>query len=130
MLPGIPYLTDDQLVELFQQLRSVDKGTWKAQAAILYEAKQRSVYGDRAWEAMGRSFGIGWRQAYKLARVWQTFFTNERRPILQSIAKFTLEEVTWYIVARPRPRCPQYWLHYAEDRKAADPGYTISGLQG
>jgi len=66
---GVPYLTDDQLVDLFGYLRSLDQRTWKTQAAILWEAKQRSVYGDRAWEAMGRSFGIGWRQAYNLARV-------------------------------------------------------------
>lgn len=49
-------LADDQLVELFQQLRSIDQRTWVAQAAICWEAKQRSVYGDRAWEAMGKSF--------------------------------------------------------------------------
>src|SRR5687767_7125245 len=58
VVQGIPYLTDEQLVELFSNLRSLDKGTWKAQAGVLWEAKQRSVYGDRAWEAMGRTFGI------------------------------------------------------------------------
>ena len=92
LLPGIPYLTDDQLVELFQQLRGVDKRTWKAQAAILYEAKQRSVYGDRAWEAMGRSFGVGWRQAYNLARVWQTFFTNDTGEFCNQLQNSPLEE--------------------------------------
>ena len=43
LLPGIPYLTDEQLVELFLELRSIGRGSWKAQAAILWEAKQRSV---------------------------------------------------------------------------------------
>ncbi len=59
LIQGVPYLTDDQLVDLFGYLRSLDQRTWKAQAAILWEAKRRSVYGDRAWEAMGRSFAIG-----------------------------------------------------------------------
>jgi hypothetical protein len=128
LLPGIPYLTDDQLVELFQQLRSVDKGTWKLQAAILYEARQRSVYGDRAWEAMGRSFGIGWRQAYNLARVWQTFFTNDRGEFCNQLQNSALEESTWYVVAS-ETQMPQYWLHYAEDQKAKDPSYSISDFK-
>ena len=59
----------------------------KAQAAILWEAKQRSVYGDRAWEAMGRSFGIGWRQAYNLARVWDTFFRDEEGEFCSQMQK-------------------------------------------
>ncbi len=77
LIQGVPYLTDDQLVDLFSYLRSLDQHTWKAQAAILWEAKRRSVYGDRAWEAMGRSFGFGWRQAYNLARVWEVYFGVE-----------------------------------------------------
>ena len=59
LVQGIPYLSDEQLVELFAELRGLDKGSWRAQAAVLWEAKQRFVYGDHAWEAMGRSFGIG-----------------------------------------------------------------------
>ena len=78
LVQGVPYLTDDQLVDLFGYLRSLDQRTWKAQAAILWEAKRRSVYGDRAWEAMGRSFGIGWRQAYNLALVWEEYFRGEK----------------------------------------------------
>ena len=128
LLPGIPYLTDEQLVELFQQLRGVDKGTWKAQAAILYEARQRSVYGDRAWEAMGRSFGIGWRQAYNLARVWQIFFTNDSGQFCNQLQNSPLEESTWYVVAS-ETQMPQYWLHFAEDRKASDPGYSIADFK-
>jgi hypothetical protein len=128
ILPDIPYLTDEQLVELFQQLRGVDKRTWKAQAAILYEAKQRSIYGDRAWEAMGRSFGIGWRQAYNLARVWQTFFTNDRGQFCNQLQNSALEEVTWYIVAS-ETQMPQYWLHHADDQKAQDPSYSIQDFR-
>ncbi len=128
LLPGVPYLTDEQLVELFQQLRSVDKQAWKAQASILWEAKQRSVYGDRAWEAIGRTFGVGWRQAYNLARVWQTFFLDEQGQFCIQMQNSALEEVTWYVVAS-ESQAPLFWLQYAEDQKAVDPGYTVADLK-
>jgi hypothetical protein len=128
LLPGIPYLTDDQLVELFHQLRTVDKGSWKAQAAILWEAKQRSIYSDRAWEAMGRTFGIGWRQAYNLARVWKTFFLDEQSEFCIRMQNSSLEEVTWYVVASETDS-PQFWLQYAEDQKSVDPSYSISDFK-
>ena len=122
---GVPYLTDDQLVDLFGYLRSLDQRTWKAQAAILWEAKQRSVYGDRAWEAMGRSFGIGWRQAYNLARVWDKFFRDEEGQFCNQLQNSALPEVTWYIQAS-QTDSPQFWLAWAEDRNAEDPGYSIA----
>jgi len=125
---GVPYLTDDQLVDLFGYLRSLDQRTWKAQAAILWEAKQRSVYGDRAWEAMGRSFGIGWRQAYNLARVWDTFFRDEEGQFCNQLQNSALGEVTWYIVASQTEE-PSFWLAYAEDRKAEQPNYSISDFR-
>jgi hypothetical protein len=128
LLPGIPYLTDEQLVEVFQQLRGVGSGAWKAQAAVLWEAKQRSVYGDRAWEAMGRSFGIGWRQAYNLARVWQTFFIDEKGQFCIQMQNSSLEEVTWYVVASETDS-PLFWLNYAEDQRAFDPGYTVADFK-
>jgi hypothetical protein len=48
ILNHVPYLTDEQLVELFAYLRSIGRQAWLAQAAVLWEAKQRSVYGDRS----------------------------------------------------------------------------------
>ena len=124
LVQGIPYLSDEQLVELFAELRGLDKGSWRAQAAVLWEAKQRFVYGDRAWEAMGRSFGIGWRQAYNLARVWQTFFKGENDEFCNQLQNCSLQEVTRYIVAS-ETNGPHFWLAYAEDRKAVDPSYSI-----
>ena len=125
---GVPYLTDDQLVDLFGYLRTLDQRTWKAQAAILWEAKQRSAYGDRAWEAMGRSFGIGWRQAYNLARVWDTFFSDEEGQFCNQLQNSALSEVTWYIQAS-QTDSPQFWLAWAEDRNAEDPGYSIADFK-
>jgi len=125
---GVPYLTDDQLVDLFGYLRSLDQRTWKAQAAILWEAKQRSVYGDRAWEAMGRSFGIGWRQAYNLARVWETFFRDEEGQFCIQMQNSALPEVTWYVQAS-QTDAPQFWLGWAEDRNAEDPGYSVADFK-
>jgi hypothetical protein len=125
---GIPYLTDDQLVDLFSYFRGLDQRAWKAQAAILWEAKRRSVYGDRAWEAMGRTFGIGWRQAYNLARVWEVFFLGEEGAFCNQLQSSTLQEVTWYIVASQTDK-PHFWLDYAEDRKAQNPSYSISDFR-
>ena len=120
---GIRYLTDEQLVELFQQLRGVDKHTWKAQAAVLWETKQRSIYGDKAWEAMGRTFGIGWRQAYNLARVWETFFKGPDGEFCNQLQDCSLEESTWFVLAS-ETQAPHFWLQYADDRKAFDPAYS------
>ena len=128
LIRGIPYLADDQLVELFQQLRLLDQRTWIVQAAICFEAKQRSVYGDRAWEAMGKSFGIGWRQAYNLARVWETFFIGADGQFCNRLQNSALEESTWYVVATETNN-PEFWLAYAEDRKAEDPGYSIADFR-
>ncbi len=128
LLQGIPYLTDDQLIDLFSYLRSLDQHTWKAQAAILWEAKRRSVYGDRAWEAMGRSFGIGWRQAYNLARVWEVYFLGEKGEFCNQMQNCSLQEVTWYIVAS-QTDAPHFWLAYADDRKAEDPGYSVADFK-
>ena len=40
---ALPYLTDDQLVEAFAYASSFGKRSWLVQAAILYEAQQRSI---------------------------------------------------------------------------------------
>ncbi len=128
LVQGVPYLTDDQLVDLFNDLRSLDQRTWKAQAAVLWEAKRRSVYGDRAWEAMGRSFGIGWRQAYNLARVWEVYFLGEKGEFCNQLQNCSLQEVTWYIVAS-EANAPHFWLAYAEDRKAEDPSYSVADFR-
>jgi hypothetical protein len=128
LVQGIPYLTDDQLVDLFSYFSGLDQQAWKARAAILWEAKRRSVYGDRAWEAMGRTFGIGWRQAYNLARVWEVFFLGEEGAFCNQVQSCSLEEVTWYIVAS-QTDSPHFWLAYAEDRKAENPTYTITDFR-
>jgi len=128
LLFGIPYLTDDQLVELFASLGAFDRGAWKAKAAILWEAKQRSAYGDRAWEAMGKTFGIGWRQAYNLARVWQVFFAGEDGQFCTQVQCSSLDEVSWYIAAAETDD-PKFWLAYAEDRKAENPYYTVADFR-
>ncbi len=125
---AIPYLADDQLVELFSELRTFGQRAWVAQAAICWEAKQRSVYGDRAWEAMGRSFGIGWRQAYNLARVFETFFLGQENEFCNRLQNSPLQESTWYVLAC-ETREPRFWLAYAEDRKAEDPSYMVADFR-
>ena len=77
---------------------------------------------------MGRTFGIGWRQAYNLARVWEVFFLAEDGAFCIQMQSCSLQEVTWYIVAS-QTDSPHFWLAYAEDRKAENPSYTISDFR-
>jgi hypothetical protein len=95
---------------------------------VLWEAHQRSVYGDRAWEAMGRTFGIGWRQAYNFVRVWDTFFKGDNGEFCNRLQSCSLQESTWYVVAT-ETEAPHYWLGYAEDQKAVDPSYAIADFR-
>ncbi len=93
LVQAISYLSDEQLVDLFLYLRGFDQRAWKAQAAILWEAKQRSVYGDRAWEAMGSTFGIGWRQAYNLAKVCEVFFLEGAGELCNRLQNCSLQDL-------------------------------------
>ena len=63
----LPYLNDDQLVEAFTYASSFGKRSWLIRAAILYEAQQRSIYGDRMSSNGGG--GYDWRLLWRLAIV-------------------------------------------------------------
>ena len=73
---ALPYFTDEQLVEAFSYACSFGKRSWLIQAAILYEAQQRSTYGEHTLEAIARRFEIGLRQAQKYALAWKVFFAR------------------------------------------------------
>ena len=77
---------------------------------------------------MGRTFNVGWRQAYNLARVWDTFFKSDDPEFCIQMQNSALEEVTWYVVAS-ESTAPHFWLGYAEDQKAVDAGYSISDFK-
>ena len=63
-------------MEAFIYASSSGKRSWLVQAAILYEAQQRSVFGDRSLEAIARRFEIGLRQAQKYPLVLKVFFAR------------------------------------------------------
>src|SRR2546425_1249902 len=73
-IDSIAFLDDEQLVEAFRISRTVGKKAWLVQAAILYEAQRRSVYGEGMLVGIARQFEIGIRQAEKYSLVWRTFF--------------------------------------------------------
>src|SRR3972149_3350584 len=88
--------------------RALGKRSWLLQAAILYEAQRRSVYGDRSLEAISRKFEISLRQAQKYALVWGLFFTEKERTgdntdtdhgrdkaKTVNVAAFSLDEPSW-----------------------------------
>jgi hypothetical protein len=122
----LAYLSDEQLVEAFGYSRSLGKRSWLVQAAILYEAQQRSAYNDHALEGIARRFEIGLRHAQKYALVWKTFFAPEPETGENvNIDAIFLEEPSWYVVAATESPEPHRWLAYAQDRKAQDPRYSV-----
>jgi hypothetical protein len=136
-LAQVPYLDDEQLVEAFRASRTLGKRSWLLQAAILYEAQRRSVYGERSLEAIARRFEISLRQAEKYALVWRLFFASSgaddqdgRGGKNVNVDAFSLEECSWYVVAATESPEPQRWLAYAQDRKAESPRYSISDFRG
>jgi len=139
----IRYLDDDQLVEAFRAARSLGKRAWLLEAATLYEAQRRSVYGDRALESIARRFEISLRHAQKYALVWRLFFAKEQhdggrdegQPFLRvpdgvNVDAFFLEEPSWYVAAATESPDPVRWLAYAQDKKAENPRYSISDFRG
>ena len=118
LFEALPYLADDMLVEVFSYAASFGKRAWLIRAAILFEAQQRSVYGDRALEAIARRFGISRRQAEKYALVWKVFFAGDGGEENVNVDAFCLEESSWYVVAATETKEPEKWLAYAQDRKS------------
>jgi hypothetical protein len=134
---SIAFLDDEQLVEAFRISRTVGKKAWLVQAAILYEAQRRSVYGEGRVVAIARQFEIGVRQAEKYALVWRTFFNRDETPEALhgpstnsvNVDAIFLEEPSWYVVAATESPEPHKWLAYAQDRKAENPHYSISDFR-
>lgn len=125
LLEAMPYISDDQLVEAFAYACSFGKRSWLVQAAILYEAQQRSTYGERTLEAIARRFEIGIRQAQKYALVWKVFFTRQSEGESVNIDAIVLDEPSWYVVAATETKEAEKWLAYAQDRKMEDPRYSV-----
>jgi hypothetical protein len=126
---ALPYMSDDQLVEVFAYARSLGKRLWLVQAAVFYEAQQRSIYGDRSLEAIARRFEISLRQAQKYALVWKVFFAGDGQQENVDVDAIVLDEPSWYVVAASETEKPEQWLAYAQDRKQEDPSYSISNFR-
>ena len=123
---AVPYFTDEQLVEAFAYTSSFGKRSWLVQAAILYEAQQRSIYGDRTLEAIARRFEISLRQAQKYSLVWKVFFSPGGEEENVNVDAILLDEPSWYVVAAAETRDPEKWLAYAQDRKMEDSRYSVA----
>lgn len=126
LVDALPYLLDDQLVEAFSHALSFGKRAWLLQAAILFEAQQRSTYGDNTLEAIARRFEIGIRQAQKYALVWKVFFARGDEEENVNIDAILLDEPSWYVVAVTETKEPEKWLAYAQDKKVEDPRYSVA----
>ena len=126
MIHDLPRLSDDQLVEAFRYAASLGKRAWLIQAAIMYEAEQRSIYGAKNVEAIARGFEISRSQAYKYALVWKVFFSKAKKEESLNIETILLDEPSWYVVAATETDDPEAWLAFAQDRKAEDLSYSVS----
>ena len=113
-------------MEAFAYTSSFGKLSWLVQAAILYEAQQRSIYGDRTLEAIARRFEISLRQAQKYALVWKVFFSPGGEEENVNVDAILLDEPSWYVVAAAETRDPEKWLAYAQDRKMEDSRYSVA----
>jgi len=72
----IPYLYNEQLVELFKELRDIGKRGWAAQCAILgYAFACRFVHGDKVHrlKALGGEFGVSVPTLYGYIDAWTVF---------------------------------------------------------
>ena len=126
---SLAYFTDDQLVAAYGYSCSFGKRSWLIQAAILYEAQQRSTYGEHTLEAIARRFDISLRHAQKYSLVWKTFFAqdgNDGTGENVNIDAILLDEPSWYVVAVTETKEPETWLAYAQDRKMQDSRYSVS----
>ncbi|MDA1128517.1 MAG: HNH endonuclease signature motif containing protein [Chloroflexi bacterium] len=123
------YLSDDQLVEAFNYAAGFGKRSWLVQAAVLYEAQERSIYGKQSLEAIARRFEIGIRQAQKYALVWKVFFEREGTEENVNIDAIVLDQPSWYVVAATETKEPEKWLAYAQDRKQEDPRYSVADFR-
>src|SRR5215204_4911834 len=54
LVEAVPFLNDDQLVDAFASAQAFGKRGWLIQAAILYEAQQRSIHGEGSLAAIAR----------------------------------------------------------------------------
>jgi len=129
VLDALPYLADDQLVEAFGYALSFGKRSWLVQAAILYEAQKRSIYGDHTLEAIARRFDVGLRQAQKYALVWKMFFERGDDRENVNIDAILLDDPSWYVVAATETKEPEKWLAYAQDRKVEDSRYSVAAFR-
>ena len=127
ILSLVPQLDDDHLVTLYSYAASFGKRAWILQAAVLFEAQERSVYGDQSLEAVARCFEVGLRHAQKYSLVWRLFFKDETQNV--KIDVFSLEEASWYVIAATETDKPHTWLAYAQDRKAQNPQYGVSAFR-
>ncbi len=123
------YLSDEQLVEVFNYASGFGKRSWLVQAAVLYEAQQRSIYGKQSLEAIARRFEIGIRQAQKYALVWKVFFASDGNEENVNIDAIVLDQPSWYVVAATETKEPEKWLAYAQDRKQEDPRYSVAAFR-
>ena len=70
-------------------------------------------------------FDISIRHAQKYASVWKVFFARAEESESVNIDAILLDEPSWCVVAVTETNKLEEWLAYAQDRKAADPRYSL-----
>lgn len=115
---GIRYLTNEQLVAAFELAGIISGFTWKLQAALLWEARQRMNWGavGDTLLALARTFGIKRARVYDYLKIYEKFHDSPLWRELDVAAEA-------YLVAA-NTADPEGALNAYMDNKALDPRYT------
>lgn len=121
---GVKYLTSQQLISAFELAGKIGQWSWKIQAALLWEGKQRMNWGSVGdhLSGLGRSFGLSRSQIYNYLNAYEKFHETDNW--------LTPDEVpmTAYIYAAQTPD-PEKALNHYIDQKALDPRYNTTDFK-
>ena len=122
---AIPTMSDDEIVATYDHAGQLGRATWQLQAHCLWEAKRRKAHhNDGAIIAVANGFQVHKTRASHRIRTWEVFGSELRRRNSDRL----LTEEKWYEKAAEMDD-PRRWLEYAEDRKAANPFFTVREFQ-
>ena len=107
----ISMLDNEGLKLLYEYLTTINNASWKAQCAVIHEAKTRRI----DMKSIASEFNISVAQAYRDAQIYEVF--------LSSGNIHSIEDKTFYQLALSADS-PVDAINHAESRKMSDPSYS------
>ena len=117
----IEEMSNEQLVELYQQAKEISNISWLIRVVVLGTAKSRAVRGDGALASIAKEFGIGIRLAQLDVSVYEAFIRDKPdfEPLLPAI---------FYQIASSLPN-PEEAFELAVEQRANNPAWPISAFK-